>query len=449
MRDNQLPKTLFLALIVTGILFLLSFFPPLSVGSTKLRKINLLADIEKDKPKPIVTEKTPKKAKPKPIAKSTGCPKGITCIEDYSENKKALAPFFRSLKQTKNKPVRIAFFGDSFIEGDILTASFRDTLQSLFGGHGVGYVPATSEVAQFRTTIEHKFSNWKTYSFVGKKSPYSPLATPGYCFVPQEENELLFKPGRKKSNNYFSTVRVFYKSTLTDTVNYTINDTLHYSMPLLASDSLSEISIKANKAKSIQFTFNPSDSLKIYGLSFDDDKGIYVDNLSMRGNSGMGLLQVSRSMHEQFNIYQKYKLIILQYGLNVVSENDSLGYDWYTQRMVRAVNNLKESFPESSILIVSVSDRSSNQDGKFATIPSMPVMRDAQREIARQCKVAFWDLFTAMGGENSMIKFVEAKPPLAAKDYTHLTFQGGRRLAKMLADALLHERKEYEKNKKI
>jgi lysophospholipase L1-like esterase len=135
--------------------------------------------------------------------------------------------------------------------------------------------------------------------------------------------------------------------------------------------------------------------------------------------------------------------------LNVVSETDSLGYDWYTQKMVRAVNNLKESFPESSILIVSVSDRSSNQDGKFATIPSMPVMRDAQREIARKCKVAFWDLFTAMGGENSMVKFVEAKPPLAAKDYTHLTFQGGRKLARMLADALLHERKEYEKKKKI
>jgi hypothetical protein len=448
MRDNQLPKTLFLVLIVTGILFLLSFLPPLSVGKTKLRKINLLSDIQKEKPKPLAKAKVEKKVKPKPIAKSASCPKGITCIEDYSENKKALAPFFRALKQTKNKPVRIAFFGDSFIEGDILTSSFRDTLQSLFGGQGVGYVPATSEVAQFRTTIDHSFSNWKTYSFVGKKNPYSPVGTPGYCFVPEEENELVFKPGRRRFNNQFNKVRLFYRSEFNDTVNYTLNDTSHHSMLLHASDSVSQLSINAKHAKSIKFNFDPVDSLKIYGLSFDDDKGIYVDNLSMRGNSGMGLLQVSRDMHQQFNTIQKYRLIILQYGLNVVSETDSLGYDWYTQKMIRAVNNLKESFPESSILIVSVSDRSSNQDGKFATIPSMPVMRDAQREIARQCKVAFWDLFTAMGGENSMVKFVEAKPPLAAKDYTHLTFRGGKKLARMLTDALLHERKEYEKKKK-
>lgn len=74
---------------------------------------------------------------------------------------------------------------------------------------------------------------------------------------------------------------------------------------------------------------------------------------------------------------------------------------------------------------MSVSDRSSNQNGEFATIPSIPEMRDRQREIASATKVAFWDLYTSMGGKNSMIKFT-ASTPLAAKDYTHLTFWEGR-----------------------
>ena len=120
-----------------------------------------------------------------------------------------------------------------------------------------------------------------------------------------------------------------------------INDTIHHSVALDTSKSLRQLTIKAKEAKSVKFNFHPADSLKAYGLSFEDGKGIYVDNLSMRGNSGMGLLQVSNEMHHQFNRYQNYSLIILQYGLNVASEEDTTKYVWYTQRMVRAVNALK------------------------------------------------------------------------------------------------------------
>lgn len=450
MQDNQLPKVFLLTLIVIGVLLLLSFVPAITIGSIKLRKVTLLADIQKEKLKPIAKKRISKQKITPPeavIKKNEFCPKGITCIEDYSENKKAMWDFVRALNQTKNKPVRVAFFGDSFIEGDILTASLRDTLQMLFGGRGVGYVPITSEVARFRTTIQHTFTNWKTYSFVGQKNPFSPLGTPGYCFVPQNENSVEFKPGKRRFVNQFNKVRLFYKSKLQDSLHYTLNDSLRQSIALDTTNSLRQLTLKAKDAKSLKLDFRPYDSLKLYGISFEDGAGIYIDNLAMRGNSGMGLLQVSNEMHRQFNQYQNYSLIILQYGLNVASEEDTTGYVWYTQKMARAVNLLKENFPESSILIISVSDRSSNQEGTFATMATIPDMVNAQREIARKCKVAFWDLYTAMGGENSMLKFVAAVPPLAAKDYTHLTFQGGRKLARMLAETMLYERKRYEPKK--
>jgi hypothetical protein len=50
-----------------------------------------------------------------------------------------------------------------------------------------------------------------------------------------------------------------------------------------------------------------------------------------------------------------------------------------------------------------------------------------------------------MGGEDSMVKFVTAKPALAAKDYTHLTFKGGKKLASSLVKSLLFELEKYEK----
>jgi hypothetical protein len=44
-----------------------------------------------------------------------------------------------------------------------------------------------------------------------------------------------------------------------------------------------------------------------------------------------------------------------------------------------------------------------------------------------------------------MPDFVQAKPPLAAKDYTHLTYRGGKKLAQLMAHALLFEKERYEK----
>ena len=69
--------------------------------------------------------------------------------------------------------------------------------------------------------------------------------------------------------------------------------------------------------------------------------------------------------------------------------------------------------------------------------------------MACRSRIAFWDVFAAMGGENSMVKFVAANPPLASKDYTHLTYRGGRKLAKKLAEALLYDRIKHDKTKNI
>jgi hypothetical protein len=47
------------------------------------------------------------------------------------------------LKTTKKGKIRIAYFGDSMIEGDLLTQTLRKLLQKEFGGYGVGFFPFT------------------------------------------------------------------------------------------------------------------------------------------------------------------------------------------------------------------------------------------------------------------------------------------------------------------
>lgn len=438
---NRLWDSFFILILAICFLFALSLLPDFSL--LKVKKINLLEDIQIkpiDSLSLVAADTTFKKTdsliakKEQPILKR----KGSKDIEDFGPDN--LNFFFESLKNSKSEPVRIAFYGDSFIEGDILVAPFRDTLQTVFGGRGVGYMPITSEVNMFRTSIQHTFSNWETFSVVGSKSEWHPLGMPGLSFNPLEENTVQYKPAYKRQTFRFG--KIFYKTKDDFALNVTLNDTLKATYHLSGNDSLQQFQVPTKNFKQVDFSFDDYDHLTLYGAALEDSIGISVDNLSMRSNPGLGLNMISDDMFLQFKKLRNYKLVILQYGLNVVNENDSTGYLGYQQKMTALVTRLKNLFPETSFLLIGVSDRSIKRGNEMATMPGIFVLRDVQRKIAFKSQIAFWDLFESMGGENSMVKYTEATPPLGAKDYTHLTFRGGRKIAKRLADALLKARKK-------
>jgi len=450
MSKNKLHEPFLLCIIVIAALLILAVVPRFSFESVTFKEINLLADLEIEKIDSIEVafqdSLVAKQDSVIQLVKET-CKPGLTCIEDYTGDSTALYKFFKALsdQEKSSKPVRIAFYGDSFIEGDIFCGSFRDSLQSIFGGRGVGFVPITSGVAGFRNTIKHSFDNWRTSSLINRTDSTAEYGPAGYCFVPLENNWVEYRPSRKRFLREFNTVKLYYKNYKTAAVRFNINrDTTQWEVPLKRSSQLQEWVYKGKKLKSIKFTFDPIDSLRLFGASFEDGAGVYVDNFSLRGNSGISLTGINRSMLTKFDTYRNYKLVILQFGLNMVVE-DSLNYKSYVRRMVRVINNMKKSFPHASFLLMSVSDRSSNSRGKFETMNAIPAMRNAQRMIAQQTQIAFWDMYQAMGGENSMVRFVTSKPALAAKDYTHLNFNGGKKLAGSLVKSLLYSNERHQK----
>jgi hypothetical protein len=460
--NNKLHYSFLLCLTIIGSLFLLSFLPGISIGSFDLRKIDLLADIrpETDTTTTTVTDslytqiqKVIPGVTDSVVAKQDlivqevieKCKPGLICIEDYSRDSTALKAFLEALYLTKksDKKLRIAFYGDSFIEGDVFCGSFRDSLQTVFGGRGVGYVPVTSAVTGFRNTIKHRFENWETFSLINKKETQHDIGPAGFTFIPLEGNWIEYRSSKQRYLREFSTIKLFYKSTSDAILHYSI-DTLQSSDALGSSGKFEEWTFRAKQAKLVRFEFFPYDNLMIYGASLENEEGICVDNFSIRGNSGLNLGDITRGMYRDFDRLRNYKLIILQFGLNLVV-SEKLNYPAYVKRMVTVINGLKESFPNASFLLLSVSDRSENINGEFKTMTSVPTMRDAQRLIAQQSGIAFWDMYEAMGGEGSMTKWTESKPPLGARDYTHLTFRGGRKLAGSLVKSLLYESEKHDK----
>ena len=58
---------------------------------------------------------------------------------------------------------------------------------------------------------------------------------------------------------------------------------------------------------------------------------------------------------------------------------------------------------------------------------------------------AFWDLYNAMGGENSMVAWVQNDPPLAAKDFTHFSSRGAGFVGEMLYNAIISKYIDWKK----
>ena len=72
------------------------------------------------------------------------------------------------------------------------------------------------------------------------------------------------------------------------------------------------------------------------------------------------------------------------------------------------------------------------QGGKMASYPQMEKVVTALREAANESGVAFWDMYSSMGGRNSIVKWVKANPPLAGKDHIHFTPKGAKEMSEIL-----------------
>ena len=100
-----------------------------------------------------------------------------------------LFSFFKKLEdleQTKNDKIRIAYYGDSMTDGDLIVQDLRALFQNAFGGLGIGFLPIASESAKSRGSVFHSYSNtWKTQSYVNVKRPKRPFGVSGQVFFTQ------------------------------------------------------------------------------------------------------------------------------------------------------------------------------------------------------------------------------------------------------------------------
>lgn len=498
MKKNNLWKSFWLTLIVLVVLLCLFFMPRTKVADTELRRVNILSDVQKvneegqiiaeikaDSIDGYVEKKIDTTAvKVKQLNYVDSVPKGMVAIEDFADEQglhREMDKFYRALNNAGSRPVRVAYFGDSYIEGDILTMDLRAKLQQKFGGKGVGFVEIQCVSADFRRSVTTRRSGWSKYHANEKSSGFnsSYQGPAGSYFVPSGTATFEMRGTKNVYPNLLDSVdvaTVFYTPGDGLTIDYSVNggamqslfsngtpaepQTYEETVEYMDSDSIVRYKTVTRQvavaqkgagnvvAKTVNMKmgkFNMSvrgNGSRFYGVAFDSKTGVAVDNYSMRGSGGHHLSKIPQETLRSFAAVRPYDLIIIHFGLNVANSKQK-DYSSYASQIGQVIDHMKAAYPGASILIVSMGDRDQRgSDGKMHTMGGVKELVSYERKMASDHKVAFWNLYEAMGGDGSIAQMKERKQ--ANLDYTHINFAGGKYLAGLLYDVLMNGKENYD-----
>lgn len=411
-------------------------------------------------------------------------PSGVACLENI----------FGALADAEQlqSMVRILHYGDSQIETDRITGYMRSKLQAQFGGSGPGLVPAKSPYDYKspihvvnsgewrRYTVFPKIDTTITHYRYGVLASFSMFAPPPAPEKPTEPDttvsligdslmQAIFHPEPQKvkeihkgSINFEFTsitkaniknikqIRMFYgncKESFAVTVRN--GETVLYQDSVAPS---SYYSIKkwtiSEPLQDLAMDFSGTESPEIYAFAMDGNGGVACDNIPLRGCSGTIFTKMNSQMLQKMYNDLHVKCVILQFGGNSIPVLKPETVKNYVGSLMSQVRLIRKICPEMSIIIVGPADMSTKVMDEYQSYEVIPELVEAMRQAAFANNCAFWDMYSAMGGWNSMPDWVFHEPPLGEKDFTHFSVQGANVIAKMFYNALIGCYNQYIRKRK-
>lgn len=378
-----------------------------------------------------------------------------------------LRRFFSHLE--RDSLVRVMHYGDSQIEGDRITAFVRNKFQTRFGGTGVGLRPALQPYDYVFSSEQANSPNWKRYPIygdvdstimhtrygvMGAFSRYAPLVPDSIPFTDSviyaaEMNVSKSDISYRRTREY-ERMRLFYGNTRrpVETVVIARGDTvLVDSLKANVDYAVLECELP-DSTGSVSLRFSGYDGPDVYGIELASKKGVIVDNIALRGSSGT--IFTKADYEHSLKMYNDLhpSLFILQFGGNVVPYiKNEAAIRRYGRWFGSQIKRIQKLCPDAAILVIGPSDMSTKEKDKYVTYPHLPELVNTLRKITVANGGAYWDMYEAMGGYNSMPSWVNADPELARPDYVHFSAKGARLVANMFYNALIYEYNTYLEEK--
>ena len=293
----------------------------------------------------------------------------------------------------------------------------------------MGYLSMHSDFPGFRRSVNQSDQGWTIKDMRNNSSDKTkPLA--GEYAIGNAGSTTTFKGSKLDNVKNWSSSKLLFVADADGSITIK-TDSLSQEFPVMAGEQVQMINLEDETSKSV-FKIN-TNGIKVLGAWLEDDSGIGVDCMSLRGNSGATHKSVSTSLAEQMRQFVPYDLIVIEYGLNVLSPQQTK-YDSYGKLMAQVVSRIKECYPDCDILMLGVGDRGRKKGTEVSSIPTTEALISAQRNCAAECGILLWETRAAMGGEGAIVNWREKG--LVNADYIHLNHKGGNELAKEFVNSL-------------
>ena len=343
-------------------------------------------------------------------------------------------PLFAALERAERQPLRIVHYGDSQIEEDRITGTIRERLQARFGGSGPGMLPAfRRNTPRVGGSSSAELERYFVYGDASRRAgirQYGPFAD----FVRLDTVVTLsYYPVRSRDKGQSSFERVtLVAGNLQGELHVSVRDRKQTVRP---GESLAFVRFELPDS-SVRASLTADGPADLYGVLLDSKTGVRMDNVPMRGCSGTIFTAMDAAQLRRFYEEENVRLILMQYGGNSVPYlNSDKSISTYLASIRRQIRYLQELAPQAKIVFIGPSDMATTVAGKRQSYPRLSGIVDSLRVSANACGAAYWDIFGAMGGENSMVQWVAARPALAGSDYIHFTLAGSQRVGEMFCDA--------------
>ena len=368
------------------------------------------------------------------------------------------------LAELDSNVVHVVHYGDSQLEEDRISATIREDLQDEFGGAGPGMMPAIMTVPSM-TTSHAGVGALTRYILFGPKEDeaehtrYGPLAQ-----LAKLEGEASITIQRRKERKKqfshvggYSTIRLLTNKNARLKVKLNVNRTLveivgeddegnpKEKRTTKVVDAGEPIIDTYNKLKVYTWKLEDTTSIakmylsgnaEIYAISADGAYGVAVDNVAMRGSSGTIFHRIDTELLAESYKAMNVKLIIMEYGGNLVPSITSSNIEWTKKIITRQIQAIQKANPDADILFIGPADMARQKDGQWQTYSGLAMTIKALREVALENGAAYWDMHRVMGGNGAMIKWVNKEPALGFTDHIHFTRRGAAYMGDLFCAAL-------------
>lgn len=331
--------------------------------------------------------------------------------------------------QSRGIVLRVLHYGDSQIEMDRMSNRLRASFQDRFGGGGPGFIPFSTLIPSQSVSIYAEGSLTRLAPFgdstVHRSSGnYGPMVQ-DFHLAGSAHSSITAASSRNAHGRLrqFSRIRLLFNNRPGPlSCQLSCRSTGFSDEQHCGEAGVHTFEWQLDTAVSA-IRLNASGEADLYGIMVDDGPGVAVDNIPMRGCSGQQFTQISQALLTDAYAKMDIGLIILQFGGNSVPYiKTQEQIDYYCKNLGRQIDRLHECCPKAKILFIGPSDMSTKIDGQLQSYPFLPTIVSCLQRMANEHDAAYWSIYHAMGGYDSMVAWVERG--LAGSDYLHFSQRG-------------------------